>query len=406
MQKRIPKTALALLERLTASGYEAYLVGGCVRDLLRGETPIDYDMTTSATPEQMLSVFEGYRVIETGLKHGTLTVLSGGLAYEITTYRIDGEYTDSRHPDSVTFTRSLTEDLARRDFTVNAMAYSPTLGLCDPFGGREDLAAGMLRAVGDPSRRFTEDALRIIRAVRFSSALGFRIDPETEAAAFALRARLADISPERIRVELVKLLIGRDAARVLGAYRDILAAAVPALAALGAYREAVSLTERLPQDPSLRLVGLLLPLGEAGAREALLSLRFDKKTVRRVSAAVGAAGEALPQSDAEMLRSLGALGESCLRDRLAIACARDEDGAAASEMRLLRLLSDGVPYSIGMLDIDGDALLGIGFPRGKAIGAILCEMLNEVIEGRIKNTGQDLIAYARRRKKELEAQSG
>ncbi len=407
MQTRIPATALALLEQLTASGYEAYLVGGCVRDLLRGETPSDYDMTTSATPEEMLSVFSGYRVIETGLRHGTLTVLSGGVPYEITTYRIDGEYTDSRHPDSVTFTRSLTEDLARRDFTVNAMAYSPTLGLCDPFGGQDDLRSELLRAVGDPHRRFTEDALRIFRAIRFSSSLGFRIDPETEAAALALRARLVDISPERIRVELVKLLLGRDAARVLGAYREILVAAVPALAALGEnFGKAIGLAERLPRNPSLRLIGLLSPLAEAETEAALLSLRFDKRTVRRVAAAVGAAREALPRDDAEMLRFLGDWGECCLRDRLAIAYARAEDSADEAETRFARLLSERVPYTVGMLEIGGDELLSVGFPPGKAIGAMLGELLNEIIHGNIKNTKNELLSYARRRRNDVKAQNG
>ena len=192
-QMDLPRGVRLVIDTLHRGGFSAYAVGGCVRDALRGEVPHDYDVTTSAFPEEMLSLFEGWRVIPTGLKHGTLTVLCDGESVEVTTFRVDGEYRDGRHPDSVSFTRDLKADAARRDFTVNAMAYSDRDGLCDFFGGKEDLKAGLIRAVGDARRRFEEDALRILRALRFASVLGFRIEEET---AKALRSEERRVGKE------------------------------------------------------------------------------------------------------------------------------------------------------------------------------------------------------------------
>ena len=204
MSFSLPEQVLRAFSLLEGAGYETYLVGGSVRDLLRGDQPSDFDMTTRARPEETLAVFSEYRTVETGLRHGTVTVLIDGMPIEITTYRVDGAYTDHRRPDSVTFTSSIREDLARRDLTVNAMAYHPLRGLFDPFGGERDLAAGVIRAVGDPERRFTEDALRILRTLRFAARFSFRIDRETAVAAAALAPTLSAVAPERIREELYR----------------------------------------------------------------------------------------------------------------------------------------------------------------------------------------------------------
>lgn len=201
----IPEQVNSILESLQKSGYEAYVVGGCVRDALLGREPNDWDITTSALPMEVKSVFP--RTIDTGLQHGTVTVMLGGTGYEVTTFRVDGVYEDGRHPKEVTFTPSLREDLKRRDFTINAMAYNNESGLVDLFGGRQDLENGIVRAVGDPVQRFTEDALRIMRAIRFSAQLGYEIDPETLRAASALAPNLRRISNERIRDELEKTLL-------------------------------------------------------------------------------------------------------------------------------------------------------------------------------------------------------
>ena len=201
----IPEQVNSILESLQKSGYEAYVVGGCVRDALLGREPNDWDITTSALPMEVKSVFP--RTVDTGLQHGTVTVLCGGTGYEVTTFRVDGVYEDGRHPKEVTFTPSLREDLKRRDFTINAMAYNNESGLVDLFGGQKDLENGIVRAVGDPVQRFTEDALRIMRAIRFSAQLGYEIDPETLRAASALAPNLRRISSERIREELEKTLV-------------------------------------------------------------------------------------------------------------------------------------------------------------------------------------------------------
>ena len=201
----IPKNAETILHILEKAGYEAYVVGGCVRDSILGRSPDDWDITTSAKPEQVKALF--HRTVDTGLQHGTVTVLMEKEGYEVTTYRVDGEYEDGRHPKEVTFTASLKEDLKRRDFTINAMAYNPSSGLVDLFGGLEDIERKIIRCVGDPLERFTEDALRIMRAVRFSAQLGFTIEDETRKALGVLAPNLKHVSAERIQVELVKLLV-------------------------------------------------------------------------------------------------------------------------------------------------------------------------------------------------------
>ena len=217
--------AIGVLNRLKGAGHEAFLVGGCVRDCLRNVAPHDYDVTTSALPTETLNVFSDLPVIETGLKQGTVTVLWEGLPVEVTTYRVDGDYGDGRHPDDVCFTRCLQEDLARRDFTVNAMAWAPDTGVVDPFCGAEDLHNGVLRCVGDPERRFTEDGLRILRGLRFASVLGFSLERSTERALRKLKDRLNVVSAERIREEFLRLLCGplRRTVCLLGGHRSIFA---------------------------------------------------------------------------------------------------------------------------------------------------------------------------------------
>ena len=230
MQIKLPKAVEIAINKLKGAGHEAYIVGGCVRDALRGEEPHDYDMTTSALPEETKAIFSEYRIIETGMKHGTVTALIDSEPLEITTFRVDGAYTDHRRPEEVTFTRSLREDVARRDFTVNAMAYSPDTGVMDFWGGREDLEKGVIRAVGEPDRRFNEDALRIMRAMRFASVLDFEIDGATSDSMIRNRGLLRNISAERINAELSKLLLGDGCERILTDYAVILTEIIPELA--------------------------------------------------------------------------------------------------------------------------------------------------------------------------------
>ena len=316
----VPASAREALSRLSAAGYAAFLVGGCVRDSLLGRTPGDWDITTAALPEQVEAVFAGERIIETGLKHGTVTVLLEGLPLEITTFRTETGYSDHRHPDAVAFTPSLTEDLARRDFTVNAMACSLAGEIIDPFGGQADLGKRIIRCVGDPYKRFEEDALRILRALRFAAQLDFEIAPATAAAAHALRGSLELVSRERIAVELTKLLCGPAARRIITEYWEILAVPLPELAPMAGLDQrnkyhcfdvlghSAAAVEATPPEPVLRWAALLHDVGKPAcftvdeegrghfyghakrsgpmAREILTRLRFDHDTVNRVSTLV------------------------------------------------------------------------------------------------------------------------
>ncbi|RHV71868.1 hypothetical protein DXB06_12980 [Butyricicoccus sp. OF13-6] len=275
---QLPEHAAHAIRRLERAGFEAWAVGGCVRDSLRGVEPHDWDLCTSASPAQMQAVFADARVLTTGLRHGTLTVLTDGGPLEITTYRTESGYSDGRHPDGVRFVTDIREDLARRDFTVGAMAWHPERGLCDPFGGQTDLKNGVLRAVGDADTRFQEDALRILRGLRFASKLGFAIEPETAAAMRRQVHRLDCIAAERIREELTGLLCGRYVQRTLMAYADLITSALPELAPMqgcqqqnphhlyDVWEHTVRAVGQVPAEPVLRWAMLLHDSGKPACK--------------------------------------------------------------------------------------------------------------------------------------------
>ena len=283
--------AALLLDALHGAGHAAYAVGGCVRDSLLGLAPHDWDLCTSARPEQVMALFGEEKCIPTGLQHGTVTVKQGGRLYETTTFRTEGAYSDGRHPDAVCFVPDVREDLARRDFTINAMAYSAEEGLIDPFGGRDDLAAHLVRAVGEPERRFEEDALRILRLYRFAARFGFAIDPATGAAARALGPHLDCVSAERIQEELLKLL----AAPRPGSYLEpaVLAVVLPELEPekqpeqFAELCRTIDRIEPTAENVPARLAALLCPLGEAGARKALRKLKCSNALTDEVTTLVG-----------------------------------------------------------------------------------------------------------------------
>ena len=283
--------AALLLDALHGAGHAAYAVGGCVRDSLLGLDPHDWDLCTSARPEQVMALFGEEKCIPTGLQHGTVTVKQGGRLYETTTFRTEGAYSDGRHPDAVCFVPDVREDLARRDFTINAMAYSAEEGLIDPFGGRDDLAAHLVRAVGEPERRFEEDALRILRLYRFAARFGFAIDPATGTAARALGPHLDCVSAERIQEELLKLL----AAPRPGSYLEpaVLAVILPELEPEKQperFAELCRIIDRIEptaENVPARLAALLCPLGEAGTRTALRKLKCSNALTDEVTTLVG-----------------------------------------------------------------------------------------------------------------------
>ena len=307
--------AALLLDALHGAGHAAYAVGGCVRDSLLGLDPHDWDLCTSARPEQVMALFGEEKCIPTGLQHGTVTVKQGGRLYETTTFRTEGAYSDGRHPDAVCFVPDVREDLARRDFTINAMAYSAEEGLIDPFGGQDDLAAHLVRAVGEPERRFEEDALRILRLYRFAARFGFAIDPATGAAARALGPHLDCVSAERIQEELLKLL----AAPRPGSYLEpaVLAVILPELEPekqperFAELCHTIDRIEPTAENVPARLAALLCPLGEAGARKALRKLKCSNALTDEVTAlereAGGGAGSFLLGHEFELRHPADAL---------------------------------------------------------------------------------------------------
>ena len=377
---------LSMLHRLEAQGYEAYAVGGFVRDALLGRTAGDCDVTTNALPEEIKSVFKDERTVDTGIKHGTVTVIYNGEPYEVTTYRIDGEYADNRHPDEVSFTASLREDLARRDFTVNAMAYSDTRGLVDAFGGRGDIDSRLIRAVGNPTARFTEDALRILRAIRFASVLDFSVHPDTSAAIFSEAHRLQSVSAERILVEMRKLFGGIAAHRVLSEYREIVA-------------DILGISDmRLPSEEAFSLMNAtermlsVFFLSSASPSEAFSSamhgLRSDRVTERLGAATLSAMSEI---ADGEGVYSAVIdYGIEVVRDAARLRTLLLGDTSARET--LCRIEEDGRPTSLKELAVDGAMLVLLGY-SGTKVGEALRASLLAALRGEIDNDRREILSY-------------
>jgi len=409
----LPEIVLEVCRALAAAGETAYLVGGSLRDLLRGAAPFDWDIATTATPDVVMGAFR--RTVPTGARHGTVTVLIGDAALEVTTLRGEGAYSDGRRPDSVVFLGDIVEDLARRDFTVNAMAYAPLTGaFFDPFEGRADLARRVLRAVGDPAARFAEDGLRVLRAARFAATLELEIEPATNAALPAAAPGLASVSAERKRDELLKLLLARRPSRGLAPMfeRGMMPFVCPQLAALQdgdgeeRRRRTCARVDGVEAAVPLRLAALLIDLPAAAIEECCEALKTDRRT-RRSVAAIGAA--ALPDpgaawSDADVRRLLRRHGERALLDRLAVARAdlvaaslptEGVDGLrAAAEAQL----TAGVPLAITDLAIKGDELIAaLGLCPGPAVGRLLEALLDHVIEHPEDNRRDALVETARAR---------
>lgn len=435
---RLDAGAAALLARLHGAGYAAYAVGGCVRDSLLGRTPQDWDLCTSARPEQVPALFGEGQCIPTGLQHGTVTIKYGGQLYETTTFRTEGAYTDGRHPDEVHFVPDVRQDLARRDFTINAMAYNDAEGLIDPFGGQQDLQQGILRAVGDPATRFEEDALRILRLYRFAARFGFAIDPPTGQAARALCAHLDCVSVERIEEELSKLL----AAPAPAAYLDekILKVIIPELSApaLQAAKPVVDACPAGTEDLPVRWAALLMSLGEDGTRKALKRLRCSNACIEQTAvlvrevhpgafssdtnwgipspvllpAAAGSHPPDGPQGNSRMgLGQAPAVPDTAIRIRkllgrydlhtvqrlAALGAAMEPERAAdfAAQAELAAQLdADGVCCRVSQLAVNGRDLMAAGIPAGPGLRRTLEALLDAVVRGQLLNERQCLLDAA------------
>ncbi len=373
----LPQNARTILSVLRANGFHGYVVGGCVRDACMGLSPHDFDVATDASPQQVQEAFRDCRVLETGIRHGTVTVLIDREPFEVTTLRIDGDYSDHRHPNDVTFTTRIEEDLARRDFTVNAMAYDGET-LVDPFGGQADAANRLLRCVGDPDRRFQEDGLRILRALRFSAVLDFAIEPATAEAVHRNRELLRKIAVERLYAELRKLLPGVNAPAVLREYEDVLRTFLPELSVTGL--RAVANTRA---DFLLRLA---LLLADTDAEAALRTLHADGKTIRAVCALQAAA-----LADGRHLLASLPPDQACRRIEFAAALGEiGAEEAAARQAELQRILADKPCLTLRDLAVNGSDLQALGM-RGAQIGRTLDTLLERVLSGTLRNDRETLL---------------
>jgi tRNA nucleotidyltransferase (CCA-adding enzyme) len=389
-EMKLPSDVTFIIERMNAHGYCAHVVGGSVRDSLIGRELGDFDITTNALPEQTKAVFSDHKTVDTGIKHGTVTLVLGGVPYEITTYRIDGDYKDNRHPDEVTFTASLTEDLARRDFTVNAMAYSAKDGLTDPFLGRRDAKNRIIRAVGDPYRRFDEDALRILRALRFAATLSFDIEDNTARAARELADKLSSISKERVYVELKKLISGENAYRIIKKYGDVLSCALDGFK-----------LSRLPEkrrfqksDYLTRLASLIYmnSLDHTDAAEKVLfALKTDKLTRTSIVSIFEAYENNYLNDERDALRLLAKHGKEAVEGALKLGILIGKFTNDEADV-LYSALSSGTPYTVAQLDIRGTDLVSMGI-KGEAVGEALKALLSAVIEGDVDNVKPSLMGY-------------
>ncbi len=408
----LPEQVQYLIETLEAHGHEAYAVGGCVRDSILGREPKDWDITTDAAPREVKTIFP--RCIDTGIQHGTVTVMLQKTGYEVTTYRIDGSYSDGRHPDSVAFTSKLSEDLRRRDFTINAMAYSESAGLVDLFSGLSDLEQGIVRAVGVPKERFTEDALRILRMVRFSSQLGFEIDQETLQAAADCAAMLPCVSKERVREEFMKTLLSDHPEKLLllqkiGAMEYIFPELSRKLSEASADPSSV-LPENLPEfpkDAAMRLSALFYRIGEGKSAEenvrlseqVLRSLRFDNDTIRSCGVLLRFSSVSLSPEPRELRQLLSESGKKDFPMILAFRrLIQPGDGEKTLfdqvEESFLGIVERGECTSISELQVNGKDLQGLGIRPGKALGACLNELLRRVLQEPSLNTKEQLLALA------------
>ena len=437
MSFKLPEQVENALFALHNAGFSAYIVGGSVRDLIMGLNPADYDISTSASPLQTKAVFAGKKLIPTGIKHGTITVISDGMPIEITTFRTENGYSDSRHPDSVSFAESYRQDALRRDFTINAMAYSGEEGIIDYFNGRNDIENKLIRCVGNPDDRFKEDALRIMRAVRFAAVYGFDIEKETAAAARRNKERLLQISAERSAAELKKLLCGKYAEKAVNEYSDILGVLIPEILPMRGFlqhnphhiydvmRHTAAVVQNTPPQADIRLAALFHDAGKPEtfsldenavghfyghskvsaeiAGRALKRLKFDNETIKNAVTLVEKHDMQIDSSEKAVKRALNKLGPEMYFKLISL---KRADNKAQSpeylerqneydraEQTARRILKERDCFSLKELAVNGGDIIGAGVERGRQVGEALEFLLNAVIEGKTENEKDGLIDF-------------
>ena len=397
MHINIPRDVKKIIEILNKAGYEAYAVGGCVRDSILGRVPGDWDITTAAKPNEIKSLFR--RTIDTGIEHGTVTVRMSGSSYEVTTYRIDGEYEDSRHPKAVTYTASLTEDLKRRDFTINAMAYSDDKGLVDIYGGLSDIEKRIIRCVGSPSERFTEDALRILRAIRFSAQLGFSIDAATWECICTLGARLKNISKERIYVELNKTLLSDNPKYIKLIYDAGIAEYMAKDLINIKLIEKLEDIKNLKKERHIRWAAFSSESSEDILRSVLLELKSDNDTKDKASILVRELKNKMPNTEATIRRMLSRYGESIVRELLELkglgfGLYKESSKEVEKISQLVDvIITRGDCISLKTMAINGEDLIAMGYKPGRELGVILSKLFDIVLENPEYNTKTKLKEY-------------
>lgn len=437
---KIPNDVKTVMNILTAAGHKAYVVGGCVRDSIMGREPNDWDVTTDADPEQIQKLFASFRTVETGIKHGTVLIVSGKTPVETTTFRIDGEYSDNRHPDKVTFTKNIIDDLARRDFTINAMAYNDTDGLIDPFDGQNDIRNKIIRCVGDADTRFNEDALRIMRAIRFSSVLNFSIEEKTAEAIIRNENLLSGIACERIITELLKLLCGNNVFNVLSEFRSVIGVFIPELKlefdfkqygkkhGYDVWMHTVHTVNNIENDPILRLTMLLHDTGKIAthvidennnstfknhaavggviAENILRRLKFSKEYINTVSFLVSIHDKEVPETRVQVKEYIRDLGEENFIRLMKIRRA-DKSGFSKNFRDITDklifaystfddVMNKNEPYSIQQLAVNGNDIKQ--YVSGIKIKDVLNHLLEVVIHEPEKNNKETLIELAKRYK--------
>ena len=446
MEIIIPADADCIIDTLESGGYEAYVVGGCVRDALLHKTPDDWDICTSALPEQTMKIFEGRHIIETGLKHGTVTLMMKRQPFEITTYRVDGKYRDNRRPEQVKFVNVLKRDLARRDFTINAMAYNPKTGLADYYGGQQDLAAKIIKCVGNPDKRFKEDALRIMRAMRFAAVFGFTIETATSRSMYDNKTLLHNISKERIAAELNKMIVGDGVKDIVSEHIGVFAEIIPEFLPAAGFKQnnphhCYDVLEHIlhsvaaaPKDVVIRLAMLFHDIGkplcytEPGdgkghfhghqqissdmSREILSRLKYDNATIGAVKDLVLYHDANITPEYKYVKRWLNKIGEDTfgklLEVKRADAMAQSEKSRqdklnALDEISAMtdEIIEQRQCFSLKDLKINGADLIGININEGKTIGEILKQLLNLVIDGQIENKKILLLETAKKLEEQI-----
>ncbi len=402
---KLPEAVTIILKTLRDAGYEAYAVGGCVRDSILGKEPKDWDITTSAKPLETKALFK--RTIDTGIQHGTVTVMIKGEGYEVTTYRVDGEYTDGRHPKGVTFTASLIEDLKRRDFTINAMAYNEQHGVVDCFNGIDDLKNGIIRCVGNAKERFTEDALRMLRAVRFSGVLGFDICKDTHTAIKVLASTISKISRERIQAELEKLIMSSHPDRISVLYdTELMKYIFPEMLPMPNNYSCSLLTDKLNEAPHNHYIRWALFItyanGNTNEYDLLRSLKFDNATIKICNQLLKYKDEALSLNQSDLRHIIVKIGKDIFGNYYIpyrkILISYDED--ALNFLKQIEAVYENIKargdcLSIGELAVNGNDIRSLGITEGKQIGAILNMLFELVLNDYSLNSKDYLLEYSK-----------